>query len=34
MITETTTCGTPAIAYNIPDLRGSVRHIETGVLVG
>jgi len=32
-ITEAMTCGTPAIAYNVPGLRDSVKHMETGVLV-
>ena len=32
-ITEAAACGTPAVAYNVPGLRDSVKHMETGVLV-
>jgi glycosyltransferase involved in cell wall biosynthesis len=33
VVTEANSCGTPAIAYNVPGLRDSVRHEETGLLV-
>jgi len=33
MITEITACRTLAIVFNVSGLRGSVSHIETGVLV-
>ena len=32
-ILEAAACKTPAIAYNVPGLRDSVRHMETGILV-
>ena len=32
-ITEAAACGTPAVAYNVPGLKDSVRHMETGILV-
>ena len=32
-ITEAAACGTPAVAYNVPGLRDSVKHMETGILV-
>jgi len=32
-VTEAAACRTPAIAYNVPGLRDSVRHMETGILV-
>ena len=28
-----TACKTPAVAYNVPGLKNSVKHIETGLLV-
>lgn len=33
-ILEAATCRTPAIAYNVPGLRDSVRNMKTGILVG
>ncbi len=33
VVTECNRCGTPAVAYNVPGLRDSVRHLETGLLV-
>ena len=32
-ITEVAACKTPAIAYDVPGLRDSVKHMETGILV-
>ena len=32
-ITEAAACKTPAIAYNAPGLRDSVKHMKTGILV-
>ena len=32
-ITEAAACGTPAVAYNVPGLRDSVKDTETGILV-
>ena len=32
-VTEAAACGTPAVAYDVPGLRDSVRHMETGILV-
>ncbi len=32
-VLEAAACKTPAIAYNVPGLRDSVRHMETGMLV-
>ena len=32
-ILEAAACKTPAIAYNVPGLRDSVKHMETGILV-
>ena len=32
-VTEATACRTPAVAYDVPGLRDSVRHMETGILV-
>jgi len=32
-VTEAAACGTPAIAYDVPGLRDSVKHIEAGILV-
>lgn len=32
-VLEAAACKTPAIAYNVPGLRDSVKHMETGVLV-
>jgi len=32
-IIEAAACGTPSIAYDVPGLRDSVRHMETGILV-
>ncbi|BAA80177.1 glycosyl transferase, group 1 [Aeropyrum pernix K1] len=32
-ITEAAACKIPAIAYNVPGLRDSVKHMETGILV-
>jgi glycosyltransferase involved in cell wall biosynthesis len=33
VVTEANACGTPAVAYDVPGLRDSVRHEETGILV-
>jgi glycosyltransferase involved in cell wall biosynthesis len=33
VVTESNAMGTPIIAYNVPGLRDSVRHGETGILV-
>ncbi|RLE90003.1 MAG: glycosyltransferase family 1 protein, partial [Thermoprotei archaeon] len=32
-VIEAAACKTPAIAYNVPGLRDSVRNMETGMLV-
>jgi glycosyltransferase involved in cell wall biosynthesis len=32
-VTECNACGTPAIVYDVPGLRDSVRHMETGLVV-
>ena len=32
-IIEAAACGTPAIGYDVPGLRDSIRHMETGILV-
>ncbi len=32
-ILEAAACETPAVAYNVPGLRDSVKHMETGILV-
>jgi len=32
-VLEAAACRTPAVAYNVPGLRDSVKHMETGVLV-
>jgi len=32
-ILEAAACKTPAVAYNVPGLRDSVKHMETGILV-
>jgi len=32
-ILEAAACRTPAVAYNVPGLRDSVKHMETGILV-
>jgi len=32
-IIEAAACKTPAVAYNVPGLRDSVKHMETGILV-
>ncbi len=32
-ILEAAACNTPAVVYNVPGLRDSVRHMETGILV-
>jgi glycosyltransferase involved in cell wall biosynthesis len=33
VVTECNACGTPAIVYDVPGLRDSVRHHETGLVV-
>ncbi|MDP9305364.1 MAG: glycosyltransferase family 4 protein [Thermoproteota archaeon] len=33
VVTESNAMGTPAVAYNVPGLRDSVKHGETGILV-
>jgi len=33
VVTEANACGTPAVAYDVPGLRDSVRHGQTGILV-
>jgi glycosyltransferase involved in cell wall biosynthesis len=33
VVTEANACGTPAIVYDVPGLRDSVRHEETGLVV-
>lgn len=33
VVTEANACGTPAIAYDVPGLRDSIKHGETGLLV-
>ena len=32
-VIEANALGTPVVAYNVPGLRDSVRHMETGILV-
>ena len=32
-VTEAAACKTPAIAYNVPGLKDSIRHMDTGILV-
>jgi len=32
-VVEANACGTPAVGYDVPGLRDSIRHGETGVLV-
>ena len=32
-VIEANACGTPVVAYDVPGLRDSVRHMETGMLV-
>jgi glycosyltransferase involved in cell wall biosynthesis len=33
VVTECNLCGTPAVVYDVPGLRDSVRHLETGLVV-
>ncbi|HEX7158326.1 MAG TPA: glycosyltransferase family 4 protein [Edaphobacter sp.] len=33
VVTEANACGTPAIVYDVPGLRDSVRHLQTGLVV-
>jgi glycosyltransferase involved in cell wall biosynthesis len=33
VVTECNSCGTPAVVYDVPGLRDSVRHMETGLVV-
>jgi glycosyltransferase involved in cell wall biosynthesis len=33
VVTECNACGTPAVVYDVPGLRDSVRHLETGLVV-
>ncbi|RLE63178.1 MAG: glycosyltransferase family 1 protein [Thermoprotei archaeon] len=33
VVTEANACGTPAVGYDVPGLRDSIRHRETGILV-
>jgi glycosyltransferase involved in cell wall biosynthesis len=33
VVTEANSCGTPAVVYNVPGLRDSVRHGQTGLIV-
>jgi len=33
VVTEANACGTPAVGYDVPGLRDSIRHGETGILV-
>lgn len=33
VVTECNSCGTPAIVYDVPGLRDSVRHLQTGLVV-
>jgi len=33
VVTEANACGTPAVVYDVPGLRDSVRHGETGIVV-
>lgn len=33
VVTESNAMGTPVIAYNVPGLRDSVKHGETGILI-
>jgi glycosyltransferase involved in cell wall biosynthesis len=32
-VIEANACGTPAVGYDVPGLRDSIRHMETGILV-
>jgi glycosyltransferase involved in cell wall biosynthesis len=33
VVTECNACGTPAVVYDVPGLRDSVRHLKTGLVV-
>jgi glycosyltransferase involved in cell wall biosynthesis len=33
VVTECNLCGTPAVVYDVPGLRDSVRHLQTGLVV-
>jgi glycosyltransferase involved in cell wall biosynthesis len=33
VVTECNSCGTPAVVYDVPGLRDSVRHLESGLVV-
>ena len=33
VVTEANACGTPAVVYNVPGLRDSVRNEETGLRI-
>ena len=33
VVTECNSCGTPAVVYDVPGLRDSVRHLKTGLVV-
>jgi glycosyltransferase involved in cell wall biosynthesis len=33
VVLEANACGTPAVGYDVPGLRDSIRHGETGMLV-
>jgi glycosyltransferase involved in cell wall biosynthesis len=33
VVTECNVCGTPAVVYDVPGLRDSVRHLQTGLVV-
>lgn len=33
VVTECNACGTPAVVYDVPGLRDSVRHLQTGLVV-
>jgi glycosyltransferase involved in cell wall biosynthesis len=33
VVTECNSCGTPAVVYDVPGLRDSVRHLQTGLVV-
>jgi glycosyltransferase involved in cell wall biosynthesis len=33
VVLEANACGTPAVGYDVPGLRDSIRHMETGILV-
>jgi glycosyltransferase involved in cell wall biosynthesis len=33
VVTECNACGTPAVVYDVPGLRDSVRHMQTGLVV-